>query len=487
MKPPRKGHITGTGHYRTISSHTMNGSASTELEPTSILHRTSWRPPVAASAHGMYVVLGDGRQLLDAVGGAAVACVGNGVPEVIQGIKDQAEKVSYVYNMQLSNEPAEELAKLLTSSSNGAFDLCGFVSGGSEAMEGVIKLARQYFFETGQPQRTNFIARQLSFHGNTVATLSLAYHPTRRLPYKAILDEKNFHHVSPAYAKRFQGKDETEEQYVERLRQELEQKFIALGPDTVIGFVAETVVGATTGCVPAPKGYFAAMKSVCDKYGALFILDEVMSGMGRMGTMHAWESFGDGAAPDIQAVAKGLGGGYASIGAVLMSKRVANGIRDSSGIWKHGHTYQAHPLACAAALAVQKYIAANKLIDNCQKQGQYLEKLLRSKFEGPNAVGGPFVFDIRGGGLFWAIEFDFSGEKASLLDFGKDQFAMLVQARALEKGVIVMGMTGGANLQGTEGDHIILAPAYNVTNEELEKIVDVLGETVEDVLKSHKK
>ncbi|KAF9461243.1 hypothetical protein BDZ94DRAFT_1196596 [Collybia nuda] len=442
---------------------------------TAILHRTPWKPPVAIRANGMYVDLEDGRQVIDAVGGAAVVCIGNGHPKVVQAIKDQVENVSYVYNMQLSNRPAEDLANNLIAGSKGAFELCGFTSGGSEAMEAVLKLAIQYYGEIGQPQRVNFIGRRLSFHGNTLGTLSVAYHPARRAPYKNFLDEQHFHHVSPAYAKRFQKPDETEEQYVERLRQELEDKFIALGTNTVIGFVAETVVGATTGVVPAPKGYFKAMKSVCDKYGALLILDEVMSGMGRMGTLHAWESFGDGAQPDLQAVAKGLGGGYATIGAVLISKKVANGVRDNSGFWKHGHTYQAQPLACAAALAVQEVIKSENLLENILIQGAYLEKLLQTGLRGPNALAAPFTFDIRGGGGFWAVEFDFT--EGPRVDFKGHKFAMLVQKRSLDKGAIVMGMNGGSNWEGTEGDHLILAPAYNVTKEQIEKIASIFIES----------
>ncbi|KAI0333868.1 PLP-dependent transferase [Cubamyces sp. BRFM 1775] len=471
-----------------MSSSTTNGDAKFGSRPTAILHRTPWRPPVASSAEGIYITLEDGKQLIDAVGGAAVACIGNGHPAVKKAIKEQVDKVSYVYNMQLSNEPAEELAHYLIGASKGAFDLVGFVSGGSEAMEGVIKTARQYYYETGQPQRKNFIARQLSFHGNTLATLSLAYHPTRRAPYAAIMNSENFHHVSPAYAARFKGKDETEEQYVERLRKELEDKFIELGPDTVIGFVAETVVGATTGVVAAPKGYFKAMKSVCDKYGALFILDEVMSGMGRMGTLHAWESYGDGVSPDLQAVAKGLGGGYAAIGAVFMSKRVADGVRDASGFWKHGHTYQANPLACAASLAVQKVIAEEKLLDNVAVVGPHLGALLRSRLQGPNALAAPFVFDVRGGGAWWAVEFDFDGpEAAGKLDLAKirggEHFAMAVQARALENGLVIMGFTGGASLDGKKGHHCMLSPAYNVTKEQVETIVDIFVRSVEEVLR----
>jgi E3 ubiquitin-protein ligase TRIP12 len=384
--------------------------------------------------------------------------------------------------MQLSSNPAEELAKFLVDSSDGAFELVAFASGGSEAMEAVIKLSRQYFVEIGQPGRKNFIARKLSFHGNTLSTLSLAHHPTRRAPYADILDNEHFHHVSPAYAKRFQKPDEAEEQYIQRLRQELEDKFIELGPETVIGFVAETVVGATTGALGAPKGYFAAMKSVCEKYGALFILDEVMSGMGRMGSLHAWQSVGDGAAPDLQAVAKGLGGGYASIGAVLLSPKVARGIRGGSGLLKHGHTYQAHPLACAASLAVQRVIEEETLLPKVVQNGELMEKLLYQGLLTEGAIARPFTFDIRGRGAFWGIEFDFSGYEAKL-DFKRQTFAMLVQARCLENGLIAMGMNGGANLEGSKGDHLILGPAYNVTTEEIEKIVDIFVKSVDEILR----
>lgn len=451
--------------------------------PTSILHRTPWQPPVAVAAEGLYIDLEDGRRLIDGIGGAAVTCVGSSHPKVIQAIKDQLDSLTYVYNMQLSSEPAEELARFLVDTSDGAFELVAFASGGSEAMEAVIKLARQYYVEINQPQRRNFIARQLSFHGNTLSTLSLAFHPARRAPYADILDTDHFHHVSPAYAKRFQRHDETEEQYVERLRQELEDKFLELGPDTVIGFVAETVVGATTGVVGAPRGYFAAMKSVCHKYGALFILDEVMSGMGRMGSLHAWQSVGDGAAPDLQAVAKGLGGGYASIGAVLMSPKVSNGIRGGSGLLKHGHTYQAHPLACVASLAVQKIIVEESLLPQVVENGELLSRLLHEGLLCDQALAKPFCFDIRGRGAFWGIEFDFDTPAGAKVNFKGQTFAMLVQARCLENGLVAMGMNGGANVEGTKGDHLMLGPAYNATPDEIRQIATLFVRSVEEVLR----
>lgn len=441
-----------------------------DARPTSILHRTPWTPPIAIATDGVYIDLEDGRRVIDGIGGAAVACVGGNHPKVVKALKDQIDRMSYVYNMQLSSQPAEELAKLLVDTSDGAFEQVAFLSGGSEAMEAVIKISRQYYVEVGQPKRKNYIARQLSFHGNTLSTLSLAYHPSRRAPYTAILDYQNFHHVSPAFAKRFQKPDETEERYVERLRQELEDKFIELGPETVIGFVAETVVGATTGVVSAPKGYFNAMKSVCDKYGALFMLDEVMCGMGRMGTMHAWQSLGDGAAPDLQAVAKGLGGGYATIGAVLISPKVAKGIRGSSGLLKHGHTYQANPLACAASLAVQKVIIEENLLVQCKKNGIHMIALLKDRLQSSNALAAPYTFDVRGAGAFFGVEFDFSNLEARRVDMKDQQFAMVVQARCLENGLVAMGMVGGSSLDGSKGDNLMLGPAYNATAEEIEKI-----------------
>ncbi|KAF8746923.1 Domain Homologous E6-AP Carboxyl Terminus with, partial [Rhizoctonia solani] len=460
---------------------------------SSILHRTPWHPPVAVTAQGPYITLKDGRQVIDGVGGAAVSCIGNGHPAVVKAVQEQVEKMAYVYNAQLSNEPAEELAKTLVEGSNGAFEQVGFVSGGSEAVEAMIKLARQYWFEKKEPKRTNFIARQLSFHGNTVSTLALGGHPSRRVPYEDVLDHQNFHHVSPAYYRHYAREGESEEDYVQRLKEELDAKFQELGGDTVVGFVAETVVGATTGCVPAPKGYFRACREVCDKYGALFMLDEVMSGMGRMGTLHAWESFGDGMAPDLQSVAKGLGGGFASIGAVLVSPRVVRGISDGSGYWLHGHTYQAHPIASAASLAVQRVIASENLLALCRQRGAELEKLLKERLRGPEARAAPYISDIRGGGLFWGVEFDIPDAELPRintryqLSTGSGQnlpnnrrFGTLLQDMTMDKGLIAIAMTG--SVDGKRGDHLILAPPYNVTQEELELIVDRAVESVERLL-----
>ncbi|KAH9010948.1 PLP-dependent transferase [Lactarius deliciosus] len=460
-----------------------SGPDKQESRPSSLLPLTPGQPPVAVSGKGIHITLEDGREFIDAAGGAAVACIGNGHPIVREAVKEQVDKLAYVYNMQLSNEPAEELASVLLESGKGGFELCGFAAGGSEAMESAIKLARQYWFEQKQPQRKHLISRHMSlprqYRSRHCLCLDVPHgvHLTRR-----ILQHENIHKVSPAYAKRFQRADETEEQYVERLRQELEDKFLELGPDTVIGFVAETVVGAS-GVIPAPKGYFRAIKSVCRKYGALFILDEVMCGMGRMGVTHAWESYGDNEPPDIQVIGKSLG--MPASPAVLMSKQVADAIRDSNGFWKHGHTYQAHPISCAAAVAVQKVIAAENLLENGRQTGEFLAQLLRERLLSADVLARPFTSDIRGGGSLWVVEFDFTGPEGERVGLKGQPLARLVQAQCFEKGLVVSVSISGGDAKGVEGDEILFAPAYNITREEVEKVVDIFVESVEEVLREH--
>ncbi|CAK5263666.1 unnamed protein product [Mycena citricolor] len=445
---------------------------------SAVLHKTYKTPPLAVKAYGIYYDLEDGSRVTDAVGGAAVVCIGNGHPAVVEAIREQAGILNFTFHTQLTNTPTEMLAQNIIDRSQGAFARIAFASGGSEAVEGALKTARQYFWELGQTQRVNYIGRKSSYHGASLGTLNVAWNAARRAPYNDILDSKRFHHVSPAYARRYQREGESEAQFVERLRAELEAKFIELGPHTVIAFVAETVGGASSGVVIPPKGYFAAVRSVCDKYGALLILDEVMCGMGRMGTLHAWERVADGVSPDIQAVAKGLGGGYTPIGGVLIAPRVARVLSEGSGVWQHGYTYQAHPLCSAASLAVQRVIIAEKLLENCTTQGDLLGTLLKEKLEADGALARNYVAEIRGAGLFWAIEFD-----ASALDLGGKRFAFVVEERCFQAGLMVMGMSGGANIEGTQGDHIMFAPAYNITADEVRAIVDVVVGCVEEVVR----
>ncbi|MBX6745676.1 MAG: aspartate aminotransferase family protein, partial [Acetobacteraceae bacterium] len=332
-----------------------------------VVHRSLRQdPPLAVRGEGIYLYDAEGRRIIDGSGGAAVACLGHGHPKVIEAIKAQLDKLCYAHTSLFTCESAERLADTLVGHAPGGLTHAYFCSSGSEGNEAALKMARQYFLEIGQPQRTKFIARRQSYHGNTLGALAAGGNAMRRAPYQPILSDA-FSHVSPCYPYRDRRDGESDEQYVARLAAELEAEFQRLGPQNVIAFIAETVVGATLGCAAALPGYFKAVREICDRHGALLILDEVMSGMGRTGTLHAWEQ--EGISPDIQVVAKGLGGGYQPIGGILVHGRVIEGLSRGSGAFMHGHTYQAHPVACAAALAVQQVMAEEKLLDNVQAMG----------------------------------------------------------------------------------------------------------------------
>src|SRR5918911_2924842 len=337
-----------------------------------VLHRSLREtPPKAIGVDGIYLIAEDGLRVIDASGGAAVSCLGHQHPRVIAAMAKQAATLAYAHTAFFSSEPAEALAERLVGHEPGGLAYAYFVSGGSEAIEASIKLARQYFIERGEPQRQHFIARRQSYHGNTLGALAAGGNAWRRAPYAPLLSTA-FSHVTPAFAYHEKRESESDAQFVARLAAELEAEFQRLGPNTVAAFLAEPVVGATAGCVPAPEGYFKAVREICDRHGALLILDEVMCGMGRTGTLHAWEQ--EGVAPDIQAIAKGLGGGYQPIGAMLATARIVDTIREGSGAFQHGHTYLGHPMACAAALEVQKIISDEKLLDRVKELGARLER-----------------------------------------------------------------------------------------------------------------
>ena len=432
-------------------------------------------PPLAVRGEGIYLYDQAGREIIDGSGGAAVACLGHGHPKVIAAIKAQLDKLAYAHTALFSCESAEELADIMVGHAPGGLTHAYFCSSGSEGNEAAIKLARQYFLEIGQPQRERFIARRQSYHGNTLGALSAGGNAMRRAPYAPLLSPA-FSHVSPCYAYRDREGEESDAQYVARLAEELEAEFQRLGPDTVIGFMAETVVGATLGCVAALHGYFPAMKAVCERHGALLILDEVMSGMGRCGTLHTWEQ--EGVSPDIQIVAKGLGGGYQPIGGILVHGRVVAGLNSGSGAFMHGHTYQAHPVACAAAVAVQRVIAEECLLENVQAQGALLEQRLVERFGNHRNIG-----DIRGRGLFWAVEFVTDRASKAPFDPGL-KLNERVKAEAFARGLACYPM--GGTIDGRQGDHAILAPPYTVTPAQIEAIVERFGAAVDAALASVK-
>ncbi|MGY4496656.1 adenosylmethionine-8-amino-7-oxononanoate aminotransferase [Bradyrhizobium sp. GM24.11] len=439
-----------------------------------VLHRSLREtPPKAIGGEGVYLFAEDGRRVIDASGGAAVSCLGHQHPRVIAAMAKQASTLAYAHTAFFSSEPAEALAETLVGHEPGGLAYAYFVSGGSEAIEASIKLARQYFIERGEPQRQHFIARRQSYHGNTLGALAAGGNAWRRAPYAPLLSAA-FSHVTPAFAYHEKHDDESDAQFVARLAAELEAEFQRLGPDTVAAFLAEPVVGATAGAVTAPDGYFKAVREICDRHGALLILDEVMSGMGRTGTTHAWQQ--EDVAPDIQAIAKGLGGGYQPIGAMLASGKIIDTIRSGSGAFQHGHTYLAHPLACAAALAVQDVIREDNLLEQVKQRGKQLEQRLTERFGNHRHVG-----DIRGRGLFWAIEL--VADRASRTSFDPAlKLNQKIKAEAFANGLGCY--PGGGTVDGIRGDHVLLAPPYIASADEIDQIVDKLGTAVDNVLRS---
>jgi adenosylmethionine-8-amino-7-oxononanoate aminotransferase len=435
------------------------------------MHRSlNSRPHVVTSASGCYLFLDDGRHILDGCAGAAVAVIGHGSQVVTNAMIEQSCKVSYVHTLAYTTSAAEELAELLLEGNPFGFSKTFFVGSGSEATDSAMKLTRQYFFERGQTQRTKFVSRQQAYHGNTVAAMSLSSNMVRRIPYEDAIMLKEVSFVSAANAYRGQLGDETEHQYAQRLISELDEHFQSLGPDTVAAFVAETVGGATAGCLTAPKGYFSGVRQLCDKYGILLILDEVMCGTGRTGTYFAFEQEGVDVIPDIVTIGKGLGGGYAPIAGLLINKNIVESLRRGSASFNHGHTYQAHPMSCAVALAVQKVIRDDNLVDACATRGRVLVELLRAALAHHENVG-----EIRGRGLFWGVEFveDRTTKKPfkSSLDVGPR-----IQQKAFDLGLAVY--PGRGTIDGWVGDHILLAPPLVIELDELALMVRILKEAI---------
>ena len=436
-----------------------------------VLHRSGGRPPVAVGGDGIYLHLADGTEIIDASGGAAVSCLGHANPRVAEAIARQAATMEYAHTGTFSNEPAEALAHIILDREPGGLAYAYFCSSGSEGTEAALKLARQYFVEIGQPQRTHFIARRQGYHGNTLGALAAGGNMMRREIYEPMLSSA-FSLVSPCFPYRFQRDNESDEQYVDRLANELAAEFQRVGPDKVAGFLAETVVGATAGCVVALPGYFQRVREICERHGALLILDEVMCGMGRTGTMHAWEQ--EAVTPDLQVVAKGLGGGFQPIGGVLIARKIVDAINRGSGGFLHGQTYQAHPVACAAALEVQRIIRDDDLLDNVRIMGGRLAAALTERFGNHRQVG-----DIRGRGLFWALELVAERTSKQVFDPGL-RISERIKRAALARGLAIYPMEG--TIDGRQGAHVIVAPPYIATAKAIDTIVDRLGDAVDAVV-----
>lgn len=449
------------------------GIAQPSSEYTFLRHLHKVYPKIEGGK-GNHLFAKDGRKVFDACSGAAVSCLGYGNERVIKAIHEQLNSgTPYLASSFWANDVVEDLSKELIQGTGGKLARVYLTGSGSEAMEAAIKLSRQYFFEQDkETPRVNFIAREGSYHGNTLGALAVSGFPARRAPYTPFL-MKNVHHISSCNPYRQRKEGESDAAFVTRKAAELQAKFQELGPQTVIAFLAEPVVGAALGCVPYVPGYLKAMRDVCHQHGALFILDEVMCGMGRTGTLHAWQA--EDVVPDIQTMAKGLGAGYQSIAAMMISEKVVKRMMEKSGQFIHGLTYQGMPVQAAAALEVQRIIREDKLMENVSKQGTYLERRLKALLSDHPNVG-----DIRGQGLFWGLEF--VKDKTTKEPFPpQDAVAQKIQELAISPPFNMTVYPGTGTVDGVYGDHIILAPSYIITKEDVDHIVDTVAAVVKKI------
>ena len=436
-----------------------------------VLHRSLRQSyPAAVRGEGAYLIDQEGKRYLDASSGAAVSCVGHNHPSVVAAMRAQLDNLEYAHTSFFTTAAAEMLGDELVAHAPGPMSHVYFVSGGSEGIEAALKMARQYFVERSEPNRRHFIARWQSYHGNTLGALAIGGNAWRREMFAPILAPS--HHIAPCYAYRGLKAGETAADYGRRMADELDAKILALGAENVIAFVAETVVGATLGAVEPAPGYFERIREICDRHGVLLILDEVMCGMGRCGTLHAIEA--EGVTPDLMVLAKGLGGGYAPIGAVLASADVMAAFERGSGAFMHGHTYMAHPLACAAALAVQRTIREQDLLANVRVQGARLKTLLAARL-GDH----PHVGDIRGRGLFCGVEL--VADRATKAPFDPAlRVHSHIKSEAMQRGLLVYPM--GGTVDGRSGDHVLIAPPFIVEERHVAEIVDKLAMAIDAAL-----
>jgi len=433
-----------------------------------VLHRHCHTPlATVARGDGVYLFDTNGKQYLDASGGAAVSCLGHSHAGVRAALHKQIYQVAYAHTSFFTSEPAEHLADRLIARAPGQLNHVYFVSGGSEAMESALKIARQYFVERGEPQRKHFIARRQSYHGNTLGALAVGGNAWRRAPFAPLLIDVE--HISPCYAYRDMRANESEFEYGQRVADELERQILELGSDSVMAFIAEPVVGATAGAVPAVEGYFQRVRQICDRYGVLLILDEVMCGSGRTGTFYAHEQ--DDITADIVAIAKGLGAGYQPIGAMLLTSEIHDTIAGGSGFFQHGHTYLAHTTAMAGSIAVMDALEHEGVLKRVTPTGGKLLEMLKQRF-----AECPYVGDIRGRGLFLGVEL--VSDRETKVPFGPaSKLDSNIKRKAMELGLMCYPSAG--TIDGKLGHHILLAPPYIIDEPQLDELVTKLGEAID--------
>jgi adenosylmethionine-8-amino-7-oxononanoate aminotransferase len=426
--------------------------------------------PTAVGGDGCFLIDATGKRYFDGSGGAAVSCLGHSNTRVIQAIKDQADTLAYAHTGFFTTQPAEELADLLIAHAPGDLDRVYLVSGGSEAVEAALKLARQFHIENGEPDRKHVIARRQSYHGNTLGALAAGGNAWRRQQFSPLLIDVS--HIAPCYEYAERGTAESLADYGQRAANELEEEILRLGAGNVMAFIAEPVVGATLGAVPPVEGYFKRIREICDQYGVLLILDEVMCGMGRTGHLFACDA--EDIAPDILCIAKGLGAGYQPIGAMLCTSQIYDAVANGTGFFQHGHTYLGHPIAAAAGCAVLKEMLEKDLISQVQQRGEFLGKLLTTKF-GQH----PHIGDIRGRGLFWGLEI--VEDRDTKTPFNPNRgLAGKIKKAAFAEGLACYPMPGTRD--GRVGDHILLAPPFIATEAELANAINSLVRAIDSVV-----
>lgn len=427
---------------------------------------TRGKPPTASHGDGCYIIDAAGKRYLDGSGGAAVSCLGHSDPDVRAALHDQLDRLAFAHTGFFTSEPAEALADMLIDKAPEGIDRVYLLSGGSEAVEAAIKLARQYFLEIGQPARHRVIARRQSYHGNTLGALAAGGNLWRRAQFAPLLTEVS--HIAPCYEYRDRAEGESQWAYGQRVANELEAEIERLGPETVMAFIAEPVVGATLGAVPAVPGYLRRIREICDRHGVLLILDEVMCGMGRTGHLFACDE--DRVAPDMFTIAKGLGAGYQPIGALLTSKQIFDAIDAGSGFFQHGHTYMGHAMAAAGAGAVLRAIHDRGLLEQVRKRGDQLQDALQVAF-GQH----PHIGDIRGRGLFRGLELVADRDSKAPFDPTRKLHAR-IKAAAMDEGLICYPM--GGTIDGVRGDHILLAPPFIVSEEQIGELTGKLSQAL---------
>jgi len=419
--------------------------------------------PLVTHGEGIYLFDEEGRRYIDGSGGALVANIGHGHPEIFQKMMEEMGRVGYVHGTQFTTRSIEEYAGALGGILPEGLEKIYFLSGGSESIEAAIKFARQYFLESGHPQRWRVIARWHSYHGNTLGALSLTGRTGMRKPYLPLLID--FPHFPPPYCYRCPFNLSYPQCGLECAKT-LEQVIRMEGPETISAVILEPIGGATIGALVPPEGYLSLIRKICDRFEILLIDDEVMTGMGRTGRWFAMEHWG--VSPDIMVLGKGMSGGYFPLSAMITRKEYVERLREKTGGFVHGHTFSHHPVACAVGLSVLRFIQQRKLIEACLRKGDYLLQKLEELKEFP------FVGDVRGKGLMTAIEF-VRDQKTKEPFPRTDRVTEKVIDLAFENGLVLYPGTGFVD--GVNGDMVMVGPPLIIEETQIDEIIELLKKT----------